>query len=114
MKTYKILKDYKTPYRNPIILNAGDIVKLGEEEKEEKWKGWIWIENLTNKGWAPIQILDISSDKKTGKVLEYYSAKELDVEQGNTIEKIKSLNGWTWSKNIQSNEEGWIPDEIIE
>lgn len=111
MEVFKILKTYKTQYENPIILNIGEIVKLGEEEK---WKGWIWAENKTNKGWIPIQILEISQDKKTGKILEYYSAKELNVEQGDTIKKIKSINGWTWSKNIKNNNEGWIPDEIIE
>ncbi|GAB6283322.1 MAG: SH3 domain-containing protein [Ignavibacterium sp.] len=87
MKVYRILKDYKTQYENPIILN------VGEEEKEEKWKGWIWAESKTNKGWVPIQILEISDDKKTGTILEFYSAKELNVEKDDLIEKIKSLNG---------------------
>ncbi|WP_166920352.1 SH3 domain-containing protein [Flavobacterium poyangense] len=114
MEIFKILKSYKTQYENPIVLHSGEIVNLGEEEKEEKWKGWIWAESKTNKGWIPIRILKISDDKKTGKVLEYYSAKELDVEQGDHIEKIKPLNGWTWSRNIKNNAEGWIPDEIIE
>ena len=114
MKTFKILKAYKAQYENPIVLNIGEKVLLGEEEKEEKWKGWIWAESKTNSGWIPIQILEISDDKKTGTVLEFYSAQELDVEKGDLIEKIKSLNGWTWSKNIRTTGEGWIPDEIIE
>jgi hypothetical protein len=114
METFKILETYKTQYKDPIVLHVAEIVNLGEEEKEEKWKGWIWAESKTNKGWIPLQILEISSDKKTGKVLEYYSAKELDVEKGDDIEKIKSLNGWTWSRNVKTNTEGWIPDEIIE
>lgn len=114
MKTYKILKDYKIQYENPIVLNVGEKVNLGEEEKEEKWKGWIWAESKISKGWIPIQILEISDDKKTGTILEFYSAKELNVEKGDFIEKIKSLNGWTWSRNLKTKNEGWIPDEIIE
>ena len=114
MKTFRILKGYKTQYTNPLVLNVGEVVKLGEEEKEEKWKGWMWAESNTSKGWVPIQILEISSDKKTGTILEFYTAKELNVEKGDKIEKIISLNGWTWSKNLQTNDEGWIPDEIIE
>ena len=114
MKTYKILKDYKTQYKDPIVLNVGDKVVLGKEEKEEKWKGWIWAESENNKGWIPIQIIEISNDKKTGKTLEFYSAKELNVDKGDLIEKIKSLNGWTWSKNLRTKNEGWIPNEIIE
>ncbi len=114
MKTYKILKEYKTQYENPIVLNVGDKVNLGEEEKEEKWKGWIWAESKINKGWIPIQIVEISDDKKTGTILEFYSARELNVLKGDFIEKIKSLNGWTWSRNLRTKDEGWIPDEILE
>ena len=114
MKTYKILKEYKAQYENPIILNVGEKVNLGEEEKEEKWKGWVWAESNTNKGWLPIQILEMSNDRKTGIIIEYYTAKELTVEKGDIIEKTKSLNGWTWSRNIKTENEGWIPDEVIE
>jgi hypothetical protein len=114
MKIYKILKEYKTQYVNPIVLNVGEKVILGEEEKEEKWKGWIWAESKINKGWIPIQILEISDDKKTGTILEFYSAKELNVDKDDIVEKIKSLNGWTWSRNLRTENEGWIPDEIIE
>ncbi|MGV0827792.1 SH3 domain-containing protein [Empedobacter brevis] len=114
MQLFKILKTYKTQYENPIVLDTGDNVSLGEEEKEEKWKGWIWAENKTHKGWVPLQLIELSADKKTGILLESYSAKELNVEKGDLVEKIKALNGWTWSRNTRTNEEGWIPDEIIE
>ncbi|WP_291286196.1 SH3 domain-containing protein [Flavobacterium sp.] len=113
MKVFKILETYKTQYENPVTLHTGEIVKLGEEEKEEKWKGWIWAENEVNKGWVPLQILEISLNKKEAKVLEYYTAKELNVDEDDEIVKIKSLNGWTWVRKIVNNAEGWIPDEII-
>ncbi|MFH6987644.1 SH3 domain-containing protein [Flavobacterium collinsii] len=113
MKVFKILEAYKIQYENPITLNIGETVKLGEEETEEKWKGWIWAENESNKGWVPVQILEISTDKKKAKVLEYYTAKELNVDKDDEILKIKSLNGWTWVRKILTNEEGWIPGEII-
>jgi hypothetical protein len=57
MKTFKIIKNYKAQYNNPIVLSIGDKVKLGEEEKNEKWRGWIWGQSNTNKGWIPFQIL---------------------------------------------------------
>lgn len=112
-EVFKILETYKTQYENPITLDKGEIIKLGEEETEEKWKGWIWADNGINGGWVPIQILEISVDNKEAKVLEYYTAKELDVDKDDEILKIKSLNGWTWARKIISNDEGWIPDEII-
>ena len=113
MKIFKILKDYRTKYEDPIILSVGDLVNLGEEEKEEKWKGWIWAETDIKKGWIPIQIVEISADKKKGKILENYTAKELNVDKDDQVLKIKALNGWTWVRKT-NNEEGWIPDEIIE
>lgn len=114
MSIRKIKEAYSTPYEAPIILNIGDIVNLDEKKTEEKWYGWIWAENTTHKGWIPIQIVDIFANNKKGRVLESYSAKELNVDVGDFIETVKSLNGWTWCKNIQTKEEGWIPNEIIE
>jgi hypothetical protein len=113
MHTFKILKAYATQYHTPIVLQVGDVVVLGEEEQDEKWKGWIWAEHGTNKGWIPMQILEIAPNAKQGLVLEFYSAQELDVNENDLVEKIKSLNGWTWCRNLRTKKEGWIPDEII-
>ena len=109
MNTFKIIKPYSAQYKSPIVLRTGDEVMLGKEEQEEKWKGWLWAESENCAGWVPIQILQLSEDKRKGKVLEFYSAKELDVEAGDDIIKIRSLNGWTWSKNLRTNDEGWNP-----
>ena len=107
---YKIKKDYQSKYKDPITLSAGDIVTLGEEEKEEKWKGWIWAEHESKSGWIPLQIVDIMPDLQ-GKIMENYSAKELDVKKGDIVVSIKEMNGWIWVMN-EGNEEGWIPMEI--
>ncbi|MCC8148296.1 hypothetical protein [Akkermansia sp.] len=48
-----------------------------------------------------------------GSVLEDYSARELVVDRGEDIVKIKTLNGWTWVRRTNDGEEGWIPDEAI-
>ena len=109
----KILKSYQTKYNNPLILNAGDIVTLGEEEKEEKWKGWIRAYTKDNEGWIPLQIVKNSEDGKKGTVLEYYTAKEIDVNEGDNITVMKKLNGWSWIRLESTGEEGWIPDENI-
>jgi hypothetical protein len=110
----KISKSYSAKYKNPIILNTGDIVTLGEEEKEEKWKGWIRASTQNNEGWIPLQIVNISDDGKTGIISEYYSAKEIDTEEGDIIIVMNKLNGWSWVKKESTGEEGWIPDENID
>lgn len=114
MSKFRIIKQYISPYTNPIRLETGETVILGDKEAEEKWKGWIWAKSKTNEGWIPVQIVEFSEDGKTGIIKENYSAKELNVEAGDEIIKIRSLNGWTWSEKLKDQEEGWIPDEIIE
>ena len=110
----KILKSYRTKYKNPLILKTGDSVTLGEEEKEEKWKGWIRAFTDDKEGWIPLQIIIISEDGKTRTVKENYSAKEIDVNEGDSIILINKLNGWSWIKLESTGEEGWIPDENID
>jgi hypothetical protein len=106
---------HRSEYDNPIKLSKGETVKLGEFSTEENWKDWIWAENVYSQGgWVPIQILEFSEDKSKGIVLEDYSAKELDVDEKEQFIKIKSLNGWSWVKRLNSSDEGWVPDEVIE
>ncbi len=114
MQILKITKPYAVQYNNPIILEVGDLVQLGWEETEEKWKGWIWVISQNNEGWIPKFILEILSDGKSGKVKEYYTAKEVEVKAGENIMILKSLNGWSWIKKAETGDEGWIPDENIE
>lgn len=107
---YKVKKEYRSQYKDPLVLNIGDVVTLGKEETEEKWKGWIWAEHNSRSGWIPLQIIEAMPESK-GKIKENYSAKELDVKKGDVVVSIKEINGWLWVMN-ERNEEGWIPAEI--
>ena len=107
-----IIKSYKTVYQNPLILNPGDKILLGEEEKEEKWLGWIFCEFKGNKGWVPKSIIE-TMDNVHGVITEYYSAKELDVTEGEFLDYINALNGWLLLKNDKC-ETGWVPQENTE
>lgn len=108
----QIIKSYKTIFTNPIILSKGDEVKLGKEETKEEWLGWIWCETKNKSGWIPKQIIQ-TEDYKNGVITEYYSAKELDVNEGDIVFLIREQNGWLWVKHSRTNEEGWIPKENI-
>ncbi|MBK8552202.1 MAG: hypothetical protein IPL53_14535 [Ignavibacteria bacterium] len=109
----KVINSYTTKYIKPIVLSKGDIVKLGKEEKQEKWLGWIWAESDNNSGWIPKQIVK-SEDGITGIITENYTAKELNANADDILSNIRELNGWLWVKNIRSGEEGWIPKENVE
>ena len=66
----------------------------------------------TYKGWVPKSIIE-TMDNVHGVITEYYSAKELDVNEGEVLEYIKTLNGWLLLKN-QKGETGWVPQENTE
>ena len=111
-----VVKDYSIQYADPITLQVSDFVVLGEEEKEEKWKGWIWAESLNSKqkGWIPMTIVLFSKDRKTGIIQKEYSAQEVDAKVKDTVQILEELNGWFWIINLQSHKQGWIPSESIQ
>ena len=115
MKTFKTIASHRTEYEHPIKLKKGESVTLGERAPEENWKDWIWAENSKGTGgWVPVQLIDFPGDGTRGTVLEDYSARELDVDPGEDILKIRTLNGWTWVRRASDREEGWIPNETLE
>lgn len=111
---FKTVASHRTEYEHPIKLKRGERVQLGERAPEENWKDWIWAENdRGHGGWVPVQLIDYSEDGRRGMVLEDYSARELDVDPGEEIVRIRTLNGWTWVRRTSDREEGWIPNETI-
>jgi len=111
-KIYKIIKNHKSSFPDPIIIKKGEKVSVGREYSEDpNWPNWIECESLEGKkGWVPKQCLSISSD--TGTALCDYSANELNVKIGDEIIVYKLLNGWAWSQNSKG-EYGWVPIKNI-
>lgn len=113
-RIFKTTAPHRTEYEHPIKLEKGESITLGERAPEENWRDWIWAENNRGHGgWVPVQLIDCTEDEMRGTVLEDYSARELNVDPGEEITKIKTLNGWTWVRRMSDREEGWIPDESI-
>ncbi|WP_378211467.1 SH3 domain-containing protein [Anoxybacteroides rupiense] len=113
-KTYKVIKQHKRHYPNPIKLRKGETVIIGEKYNgNEGWKNGIYCFIVDNRleGWVPEQI--IKKQGKHGVIVEDYTAKELDVEIGEQLIKCKELNGWYWMKKIETLEEGWVPIENV-
>jgi len=113
-RRYRVIQSRKTNYSVPIVLKNDETVTIGEEYKEkETWKGWVWCETLEKKCWVPYQIIE-RQDEGHGKLKEEYIATELNVEKDDSIEAEKELNGWVWGRNVNKNEYGWVPLEILE
>jgi len=115
---YIVIENHRTEFPNPIKLEKGEIVILGEKSEEtigetqydENWPNWIFCSKIdgSNKGWVPDQVIQ-QRENNHGNVIEDYSAKELDIDKGTIVEGIKELNGWLWLKNKSTNEIGWVP-----
>lgn len=109
------IASHTTEYEDPIALSKGEIVTLGELAPEENWKEWIWAENSKQQGgWVPLQLLEKHDNGTQAKVLEDYSAKELNISPNELVQKHKSLNGWSWISKLENNEQGWVPNEVLE
>ena len=108
---YKVIENHRKEYPNSILLSQGEKVIIWEESGQD-WPNWVFCTKLdkSNRGWVPKQIIE----NDFGVIIENYSAKELDINKGTIVEGIKELNGWLWSKNIETSEIGWIPLEKLE
>ena len=119
---YIAVKAFRTEFYNPIVLQKGERVIIGEESTET-WPNWVFCtkadgsladdgkEDGSRQGWVPKQIIHFST--QYGEILENYSAQELDIDEGTVVEGIRELNGWLWVRNTSTNEIGWVPMENL-
>lgn len=113
MEKYIVIQKHRSNYPNPLTLVKGQSVIVGEVYKGvENWENWIFC--TTNKeetqkisGWVPMQFLD--SKGTEGIALVDYTARELNVDEGDRLAGHKELNGWIWCTHRMNSEEGWVP-----
>lgn len=111
---YKVVRDHTCDNTTPIIVTKGTRVKVGEQSDSNGiWPNWVYCFGLEGQGegWTPIQIIHLENEY--GIVLEDYSAIELKVLQGETVEGDIELNGWIWCKKRNDNNTGWLPKEKL-
>lgn len=112
MKKYITIRPWEgnAPYH--LEVKAGDIVTILKQEDKPEWEDWLWCESNSTSGFIPQDIIE-ELNKNTGKVLEDYTAKELNVGAGEIIIGIRKHQGWVFGKNEISKEIGWLPNEIL-
>lgn len=107
--TQEVIHDYVYDNLNPIELNVGDPVKLGETtDPNGPYPHWIFCtsDRTGQTGWVAMHILSITGD--TGVSTQNYSAKEMTVSAGDVVDTVYELNGWYWCVRRKDSEEGWI------
>jgi hypothetical protein len=109
---FEIIEEHINDNPTPITVDKGAIVRVGERSNSAgNWPNWVYCYSLdgSGEGWTPVQIIQIETEY--GIVAEDYSAIELNVEKGETVEGDRELNGWVWCNKVNGVEEGWLPKE---
>ena len=106
--SYRVIKDYVSPYPESIFFHKGEWVKVGKKFKEDPdWQSWVWCEGENGKkAWVPEDFLD--SDGKNGIFNREYDARELSVRVGEVLTVFKVVNGFGMSEKPDG-ARGWVP-----
>lgn len=112
---YVVIKDHTSEFPEPITFEKGTPLTLGEKYAgPEGWENWIFCESPGRKGgWVPAQIIEIITGN-TARAREDYTARELNVREGELVLGMRILNGWVWCKKSDSSESGWVPHENLQ
>lgn len=114
-KQYLVIQDHTSEYPEPITFEKGAPLTVGEKhEGPEGWDNWFFCESPGQKGgWVPAQIIEIINDK-TARARDDYTARELNVREGDLLHGSRTLNGWVWCKRSDSSESGWVPLSCVQ
>ncbi len=105
------ITEWKASYENPIVVKAGEIIRLSG--RTDTWKGhtWLWaVAGDGRAGWIPDDLAE-SRDGET-VVKADYSAVELSCAEGEVLTGIRETHGWTWCAS-DTGEAGWVPSHIL-
>ena len=107
---YNANSDYEEKDRDPIRLQVGDEVCLGDADRA--WPGWVWVTHAAgSSGYVPIEMLKPLGDGRS-QVLEAFDPKVLTVRRGDRLESLRQIHGWHWCRNA-AGAEGWVAGYLL-
>ena len=108
---YRALSDFEVNYPRPLNVSKGETLALGK--RDTVWDGWIWVTNGEGtSAWMHESLLD-PRDVHSAVASRDFSAAEISVKKGETVESLEMLGGWHWCRK-PTGECGWIPDYTLE
>ncbi|NMT36689.1 ligand-binding protein SH3 [Stenotrophomonas maltophilia] len=110
---YIVTAAHRSEFPHPIILRRGQALVVGERyEGPEGWDDWFLCEAEGQQpGFVPAPV--IGRDAQGGAfAAQDYCARELDVDPGQTLRGMRTLNGWAWCVS-ENGEPGWVPFEKL-
>jgi hypothetical protein len=112
--TAVVLHPHRSEYPHPITFSAGATLTVGRRyEGPEGWEDWYWCETPgQHGGWVPAPVIEWL-DPPTARARESYTARELDVDPGETVVVSRTLNGWAWCEK-PGGTSGWVPQACLQ
>ncbi|APZ43311.1 SH3 domain-containing protein [Acidihalobacter ferrooxydans] len=109
-KSYLVVQAHTSAYPEPITFEKGAPLVIGEKyEGPEDWDDWFFCDTPGQRGgWVPAQLIEVINGTNA-RARDDYTAKELNVREGDALLGLKILNGWCWCSNPDSSESGWVP-----
>lgn len=109
-KKYLVIAPHESEFPNPITFEKGAPLVVGaKHEGAEGWENWFLCSTPGQEpGWVPGQIIE-RLDGTAGRALEDYTARELNVREGEEVMGARALNGWLWCEKPAGSASGWVP-----
>jgi len=83
--SYRVVADYCAVYPDPIATKAGERLRVGERDEDND--AWVWCTGSSGKSnWVPVAC--VQTDGNAGTALLDYSAAELSVRTGETLDVL--------------------------
>ena len=109
-RIYRVVADYRVAYPDPLVVRAGEELRVGEEDTD--YRGWAWCTNLSGKGgWFPLNNIEWAG--RVGRARDAYEATELSANAGDELVMSREESGWAWCTN-RDGRSGWIPVAHLE
>jgi hypothetical protein len=109
-KKARVKTAYTSAYPDPLKLDKGQILSIGQ--KESDWSGWLWCTDHNNiSGWVPESYIRIEENEAV--MLCDYDATEMTVRPGDQLIIINEESGWYLCLDQKGNK-GWVPKENFE
>jgi hypothetical protein len=105
-----VVEDWRPAPRRPLVLEAGDVVRVGEHDTE--WTSYLWCTGPDGTGgWIPQDYL-VEREDGTATITVGYSTVELPVRSGDVVSGFQTAGAWTWCV-AEDGAAGWLPNRIL-
>jgi hypothetical protein len=113
MERVRATKDRRIQYKTFIRVRPGDLVRVGEEDRD--YPGWWWCTGIdARQGWVPSDVLATGVRKgATVRVVADYESTELPLQHGDLLDVEARKDGWLLVRNADD-KVGWVPLSDVE